>query len=457
MFTSKKSQYLNGQFEKISPITNIDSLYFEQAIAQINDNGITTYKINRLSVAKHMPIGFTIDPTIQNTDDAFVEIPYSESLFDEKLNASMLDEGLRINTTISKTITQGPKDKVSGKKLYDSIFIVDCHNYVHLGDILNHYEPLYVFNSSILDLQEHYYIIEGKIYDSSIIIDDLSTRIHSNIHSEQLNDNISFVEYKHKHSEDFTFDTSIQVQDVSINNIIRTISLDVIVPKNSSSNIAKKWVINYDPNNAKITYLKDCSNANEGPYDFVNVLHNSKNIFGESGTSVIKNKSKNNKFYCVQADSSIQVVKNSSENIVFNSSNVYINGGKNYVFNSCKNTSIYGSNNQVYNSDSSIVISNSAENNIIINCTDCSIQIKGKNNYIANLKGRIFTLSGDNNIIIGDNTSSVDTISLRNTRLFLDDSMHMAKENLELQNNATLFGSSTNTVDVYAYSFRTLK
>ncbi len=455
MFTSKKSQYLNGQFEKISPITNIDSLYFEQAIAQINDSGITTYKINRLSVAKHMPIGFAIDPTIQNTDDAFVEIPYSESMFDEKLNASMLDEGLRINTTISKTITQGPKDKVSGKKLYDNIFIVDCHNYVHLGEILNHYEPLYVFNSSILDLQEHYYNIEDVIYNSSIIIDDLSTRIHSNIHSEQLNDNISFVQYRQNHSGEFVFDTSIQVQDISIENIIRTISLDVIVPKNSSSNIAKKWVINYDLNDAKITYLKDCSNANEGPYDFVNILHNNKNIFGESEISIITNKNQNNKFYCVQADSSILVKGN--ENIVFNSSNVYIDGEKNYIFNSCKNTSIYGNNNQIYNSDSSIVIANSAKNNVIINCTDCSIQIEGNNNYIANLNGRIFTLSGDNNILIGDNTSSVDTISLRNTRLFLDDSMHMAKENLELQNNATLFGSSTNTVDVYAYSFRTIK
>ena len=31
MFTSKKAQYLNKDFDRISPITNIDTLYYEQA------------------------------------------------------------------------------------------------------------------------------------------------------------------------------------------------------------------------------------------------------------------------------------------------------------------------------------------------------------------------------------------------------------------------------------------
>ena len=51
MFTSKKAQYLTNNFEHISPITNIDSLYFEK----ITKNG-KGYKINRQSVVKNMPI-----------------------------------------------------------------------------------------------------------------------------------------------------------------------------------------------------------------------------------------------------------------------------------------------------------------------------------------------------------------------------------------------------------------
>ena len=31
MFTSKKAQYLDNYFGKITPITNIDSVYYEQA------------------------------------------------------------------------------------------------------------------------------------------------------------------------------------------------------------------------------------------------------------------------------------------------------------------------------------------------------------------------------------------------------------------------------------------
>ena len=56
MFTSKKAQYLNKDFDRISPITSIDSLYFEQA----EKNGEDNYSIYRRSVPKHMPIKFDV-------------------------------------------------------------------------------------------------------------------------------------------------------------------------------------------------------------------------------------------------------------------------------------------------------------------------------------------------------------------------------------------------------------
>ena len=184
-------------------------------------------------------------------------------------------------------------------------------------------------------------------------------------------------------------------------------------------------------------------------------MHYHKNIFGKTQQDTLNYDNCNNRFYCVQYNSSI-CVENGDQNIIFNSSWIYINGNNNGVFNS-KNSSISGDQNYIYNSDSFISIEDT-HCNTIINCNDCSITICGNNNYISNVTGCEFTLSGDNNIIINDNISSVnDEILLNNTRLFLNDSIRMAYDYAALQNNTVLFGSDTHNVSVYADSFKTLK
>ena len=55
MFTAKNAQYLTLNNENISPITNIESLYYEKASRKAENS--SNFIFERQSIVKHMPIG----------------------------------------------------------------------------------------------------------------------------------------------------------------------------------------------------------------------------------------------------------------------------------------------------------------------------------------------------------------------------------------------------------------
>ena len=59
MFTSKKAQYLNKDFDRISPITNIDTLYYEQA-EKSKDIKNSSYIIKRMNRRKKVKIQIVV-------------------------------------------------------------------------------------------------------------------------------------------------------------------------------------------------------------------------------------------------------------------------------------------------------------------------------------------------------------------------------------------------------------
>jgi len=53
MFTSNTAQYLSEKNENLSPLTNIDTLYYERVYKEDS-----SYIIKRQNMAKHMPVGY---------------------------------------------------------------------------------------------------------------------------------------------------------------------------------------------------------------------------------------------------------------------------------------------------------------------------------------------------------------------------------------------------------------
>ena len=93
MFTSKKAQYLNKDFDRISPITNIDTLYYEQA----EKDGDNKYKIERKSVGKHLPIRFDVSTLDERTYVSISVSNSSVSIEDTCLGPKYLDACVNIN------------------------------------------------------------------------------------------------------------------------------------------------------------------------------------------------------------------------------------------------------------------------------------------------------------------------------------------------------------------------
>jgi len=60
MFTSNLTQYITENNVNISPLTCVDTLYYERACFDKFDGGCSTYTVKRQNMVKHMPIGYTV-------------------------------------------------------------------------------------------------------------------------------------------------------------------------------------------------------------------------------------------------------------------------------------------------------------------------------------------------------------------------------------------------------------
>ena len=154
MFTSKKAQYLANDFSKISPITNIDSLYFEQVQ---KDENSSSYQVFRHSAAKSMPISYEkiISDDAYRNNTSTSQDCHTIAISDWEIDYAHSLHFINIkNTPITIDIStyyleNNPYDWAEMKYLYEtSLFTIQSGEYIQLDKILNHYETLYRFDTS---------------------------------------------------------------------------------------------------------------------------------------------------------------------------------------------------------------------------------------------------------------------------------------------------------------------
>lgn len=442
MFTSKKAQYLNKDFERISPITNIDTLYYEQAEKHKDTN--SSYIIKRRSVGKHLPIRFDISTLAERTYEG---IGVTESnVSDTCLGSNYLDVCVNIN--YNKNFITNPIHPGDNKPIYKfQHYTIDTKDYVNIQELLKYYEPRDQFSTSIGVISSSLNNINSSITNISNFIDDTSKVTDVLIrevttHTEYYDNKSTKINgfnngiYNLIYQPNTNASCLIKVQCISTNTIKNIVSLDRAF--NHSMDVSvEQWVFHYDVDSSKITYLKD-EYGNEGNFDFRMAYQ----IYGKD----FKNSSFiNNKLYFEPENANIKFVGGGKfeGNEIYNSFNITFTGNatNNIVVNS-SNVSISGSGNKIYNSinTSTLIIKNS--NNTIINCENSSVLVGGNSNYIVNVKNQNVSLR-NNNIIIGDTEGCpTNTSTFNNSKLFLTNAVYTALT-LNLTNYKTVFGDTS--------------
>lgn len=440
MFTSKKAQYLNKDFDRISPITNIDTLYYEQA-EKSKDIKNSSYIIKRRSVGKHLPIRFDISTLAERTYEDLGVIKSGVSIEDNTdLGSEYLDVCVNINYN-KKPITN-PSNPEDNKPIYKfQQYTIETKEYVNIQDLLKYYEPRDQFSTSIGVISSSLDNINSSITNISNFIDkttnvanDLIRELssHTDITNINLSNNgIYNLIYRPKNTT-----CLIKVQCFSTNTVKNIISLDRAF--NHSNDVSvEQWVFHYDVDSNKIMYLKD-ENGNEGSFDFRMAYQ----IYGKDFTN---SSFINNKLYFEPENANIKFEGGGKfeGNEIYNSFNITFTGNaaNNIVVNS-SNVSISGSGNKIYNSINTSTLIIKKSNNTIINCENSSILVNGNSNYIVNVKGLNVSL-GDNNTIIGDTEGCPkNTSTFNNSKLFLTNAVSTALS-LNLTNNKIVFGDTS--------------
>ena len=434
MFTSKKAQYLNKDFDRISPITNIDTLYYEQA--EKSKDTDSSYIIKRRSVGKHLPIRFDISTLAERTYEGIGVTKTNVS--DTGLGSKYLD--VCVNVNYNKTFITNPIHPGDNKPIYKfQLYTIDSKVYVNIQELLKYYEPRDQFSSSINEIHSRLDNINSSItnisnfiYETTDVANDLIHELTSHTYITNINlsnNGIYNLIYQPKNAA-----CLIKVQCFSTNTVKNIISLDRAF--NHSNDVSvEQWVFHYDVDSNKITYLKD-EYGNEGSFDFRMAYP----IYNTDFKNFI-----NNKLYFEPENANIKFVGGGKfeGNEIYNSFNITFTGNaaNNIVVNS-SNVSISGSGNKIYNSinTSTLIIKNS--NNTIINCENSSILVNGNSNYIVNVKGLNVSL-GNNNTIIGDTEGCPkNTSTFNNSKLFLTNAVSTALS-LNLTNNKIVFGDTS--------------
>lgn len=442
MFTSKKAQYLNKDFDRISPITNIDTLYYEQAEKSKDTN--SSYIIKRRSVGKHLPIRFDISTLAERTYEDIGVTGSGISIEDTCLGSEYLDVCVNINYN-KKPITN-PLNPGDNKPIYKfQQYTIETKEYVNIQELLKYYEPRDQFSTSINEIHSRLSNINSSITNISNfingtsnvaknLIDELTTHTeYYDNKNTKINGTNSGI-YNLIYQPNKNASCLIKVQCISTNTIKNIISLDKAF-KHSMDVSVEQWVFHYDVDSSKITYLKD-EYGNEGSFDF-RMAHP---IYNTDFKNFI-----NNKLYFEPENANIKFVGAGKfeGNEIYNSFNITFTGNasNNIVVNS-SNVSISGSGNKIYNSvnTQTLIIKNS--NNTIINCENSSVLVNGNSNYIVNIKDQNVSL-GNNNTIIGDTEGCpTNTSTFNNSKLFLTNAVYTALS-LDLTNYKTVFGDTS--------------
>lgn len=453
MFTSKKAQYLNGNFDKISPITNIESLYFEQAelIKDVN-NDPSEYIIKRQPVAKYLPVKMNIyEPNI------------STNIIDQIIDLGSYYKDACINTNLTKIFIPNPANPLDNNSpIFEyQQYKIDSSKYVNIQNLLKYYTQFYSFSTSIgiinssldnMDLRIDD-INNTNIHDTSLavehLINELTSHIEYYIYVSQINganNGIYNLIYQPSIADSSCI---IKVQCISTNTIKNIVSLDTAF--NHSNDVSvEQWIFHYDTPSNKMPYLKD-EHGNEGNFDFriAHLIHNNDLI--NSSLFI------NNKLY-FDPDANIKFEGNGKfeRNEIYNSTNITFTGNaSNNIIVNCNNIIISGSGNKIYNSSNVSTMIIKKSNNIIINCNNSSVLINGNSNYIMNSSSLNVSL-GNNNIIIGDEIGCLPNVStLENMKLFFSYSTSTALA-YNHTNSYIFYGGIGNDISVYSDAFSTI-
>ena len=436
MFTSKKAQYLNKDFDRISPITNIDTLYYEQA-EKSKDIKNSSYIIKRRSVGKHLPIRFDISTLAERT---YEDIGVTKSnVTNTGLGSKYLDVCVNINYN-KNFITNPSNPEDNNKPIYKfQQYTIDTKDYVNIQELLKYYEPRDQFSSSINEIHSRLDNINSSITNISNFIDKTTNVANDLIHELTSHTYITNINLSNNGIYNLIYQPKnaaclIKVQCFSTNTVKNIISLDRAF--NHSNDVSvEQWVFHYDVDSNKITYLKD-EYGNEGSFDFRMAYP----IYNTDFKNFI-----NNKLYFEPENANIKFVGGGKfeGNEIYNSFNITFTGNaaNNIVVNS-SNVSISGSGNKIYNSINTSTLIIKKSNNTIINCENSSILVNGNSNYIVNVKGLNVSL-GDNNTIIGDTEGCPkNTSTFNNSKLFLTNAVSTALS-LNLTNNKIVFGDTS--------------
>lgn len=461
MFTSKKTQYLNTNFDRISPITNVDSLYFEQAISV--DNNI--FKIYRQSVTKHMPIQLkAYNAGIGSSSEEYEYVKIYSDIENPSINTQIKKYEFNVFTS-------------DNKAQYDtSLFEFNSSLCVGLCDVLNYYTPMSIWLQKYVDVSQHIDafheplnvldtkadILVNAAYELNHAFDDTQSYNYSDLVSPSTNHIYNLIYYPwEKNPLDFVENASmiVKIQGISCNisnniNISDYVSIDI--PLRINNDNVEKWLIHYDYDSSTITYLKD-EYGNEGSFDFRARKTNNNGLIANFNTNIKPN---NNKFFFDPENSSVllaNTINLCSNNAIFDSSLVYLFESNNNLIKHSNNVSISGDNNKIFNSNGNVEIQGSS--NIVINCENSSIFIYGSNNYLINLKNQNISVR-NNNIIVGDSSSPYQENAAHqfneNNKLFFDMSVSTGTK-YSLLNNGIIFGGTNNDISIYAKSFNTLQ
>ena len=436
MFTSKKAQYLNKDFDRISPITNIDTLYYEQA-EKSKDIKNSSYIIKRRSVGKHLPIRFDISTLAERT---YEDIGVTKSnVTNTGLGSKYLDVCVNINYN-KNFITNPSNPEDNNKPIYKfQQYTIDTKDYVNIQELLKYYEPRDQFSSSINEIHSRLDNINSSITNISNFIDKTTNVANDLIHELTSHTYITNINLSNNGIYNLIYQPKnaaclIKVQCFSTNTVKNIISLDRAF--NHSNDVSvEQWVFHYDVDSNKIMYLKD-EYGNEGSFDFRMAYP----IYNTDFKNFI-----NNKLYFEPENANIKFVGGGKfeGNEIYNSFNITFTGNaaNNIVVNS-SNVSISGSGNKIYNSINTSTLIIKKSNNTIINCENSSILVNGNSNYIVNVKGLNVSL-GDNNTIIGDTEGCPkNTSTFNNSKLFLTNAVSTALS-LNLTNNKIVFGDTS--------------
>lgn len=480
MFTSKKAQVLSKKLDKISPITNIDTLYYEQATFDGTD-----FTIKRRSVAKTMPVNVS-----------FLDSSDIYSISNEPTPAEIYfsDEPTIINGGFKKI-------KAHTKFNYCELYKYQSDYTINLSNILAYYEFVNdfnsssdVINSSILDISSKVIDISNNYHTivdiSNIISSEQATESRTNFINTNLldinqtfdNTNTTINNLEESIYNYYINNVNINVightyNDLSVNantlqsgyyyliynpsdtdpehflNVasflielyhIKTISENFYISTGRAYNYdensifdANECYVEYDFKNNKITYLRDKFN-NDGDFDFINIKTNSIVLYNNVliDTSVFRNYNRctNNHLFNVidVSTNKCNVVFSSTSQKYDNNDIQNIDHGKCELSNGAGNNVIKNIYNNEKNCKKLLIIGN---NNTIINFTYNNFYFQENENPPISLG--LIRIYG-NNIIINNNyqtDTSLFSIKLYNS-IALNTSIYAKNDNSDTARDA---------------------